>query len=453
MGIFPEDSDVNIETLINLWVSEGFLGKEMLKTLEEVGRDCLEDLVSRNLIMVKKRRWNSEVRTCGVHDLVRDLILREAEKEKLLQVTKNPSAEMRQVRRYSFHSGIYQADFLESSSSDLTRTVHFFHGLGSKQVPLFARFKLLRVLAILDFTFEDFPLEITKFVHLRYLQFNCYDDLHRLVSELYNLQTLIFGYRGDKTPTIPAAIWEMKHLRHLDVSNFFSFQIPSSKIQSGFKLQNLEELSCLCFSSSTSEFFSAIPNLKRLKISGNWRECERKKISHRLNNISCLNKLEILKVICYGINQPPIPCKYALPISLKRLTLKRTYLPWEDMANMMTLPNLEALIIKRNGLYGGVWILNDEEKFNQLKFLLIDWTNLEHWEAGSVNFPNLQCLVVKRCRYLEEIPKDVGEICSLESLKLDDCSISAAKSVKEIQEDQENMGNEILSVHIHNCCI
>ncbi|XP_019237644.1 PREDICTED: putative late blight resistance protein homolog R1A-10 [Nicotiana attenuata] len=74
MGVFPEDSEVNIVTLINLWVSEGFLGKEKLKSMEQMGRDCWEDLVSRHLIMVRKRRFNGEARTCGVHDLVRDLI-------------------------------------------------------------------------------------------------------------------------------------------------------------------------------------------------------------------------------------------------------------------------------------------------------------------------------------------------------------------------------------------
>ncbi|XP_060170441.1 putative late blight resistance protein homolog R1A-10 [Lycium barbarum] len=448
MGVFPEDSDVSIKRLINLWVSEGFLSEEL------VGRDCLEDLVSRNLIMVKKRRFNNEARTCGVHDLVRDLILREAEKEKFLLVARiheatNPSAKKPRVHHYSFHTSMYKADFWESSSSDhLTRTVHFFRGLAL--LP-WTSFKLLRVLAILDFTFQDFPLDITKLVHLRYLEFNCYDDLHWLVSELYNLQTLIFNYRGDKSPTIPAALWEMKHLKHIHISNFFSFQIPSSKVQSGFKLQHLEEISCLCLSCSTSELFSAIPNLKRLKICGNWRECEREEISHCLKNISCLDKLEILKVICHGINQPPVPCKYVLPTSLKRLTLQRTFLPWEDMANITMLPNLELLKIKKYGFCGGVWRLNDDEYFNRLKFLLINRTNLEHLEVSSVNFPILQRLVLKKCLYLEEIPKDIGEICTLESLELHDCSLSAAKSVKEIQEDQESMGNEILSVHIHNC--
>ncbi|XP_019255792.1 PREDICTED: putative late blight resistance protein homolog R1A-10 isoform X2 [Nicotiana attenuata] len=389
MGVFREDSEVNIETLINLWVSEGFLLEEF------VGKDCLEDLVSRNLIMVRKRRFNGEGKTCGVHDLIRDLILREAEKEKFLQVT--PSARKLRVRRYTIHSYAYGAAFWDSS---FARTVHLFHGLS--RFPLLERFKLLRVLAIHNCCFQDFPVVITNLVHLRYLELYCEDNIHR-------------------------------------------------EVKPGFKLQNLERLSCLCLSSCTSELFSAIPNLKRLKVHGDWEECEGRKMSQYLNSLSCLKELETLKFNGDGLQLPRIPSKFALPLCLKRLTLSYTSLPWEDMANIVMLPNLQELKIKYNGFDGDVWKLNDEEAFNQLKFLLISAINLKHWEASSANFPRLERLVLKRCYYLEEIPQDLGEICTLASIELHECSISAAKSVNEIQEEQASMGNDCLSIITDNC--
>ncbi|XP_055829309.1 putative late blight resistance protein homolog R1A-10 isoform X2 [Solanum dulcamara] len=442
MGVFPEDSVVNIDRLMKLWISEGFLSDEL------GGRDCLEDLVSRNLVMVRNRTFNGEAKTCGVHDLIRDLILREAKKEKFLNITRIHKAtnslakKLTSARRYSFHSRD-QAAFWKLSN--IIRTFHFFSGFQkiSKQVPLLVSFKLLRVLAILNVTFQIFPLEITKLVQLRYLQFTCYDNIHRSVSELYNLQTFILGYgvEGLLPPTIPAGIWQMRNLRHLHIGDFFSFPIPSNK------LQNLQELSCLTLSNCTSELFSHIPNLKKLEIVGNYlMEMKRE----RLNSLSCLKELEILKYRDDGIQPSQIPSKYALPISLKKLTLRRTSLPWEDVANIITLPNLEVLKIKDNGFLGDVWRLNDEDIFNQLKFLLISWTGLKHWKAGSINFPKLQRLCLKRCMNLEEIPQDFGEICTLESIELHGCSISAAKSGKEIQEEQESMGNECLNVLIYN---
>ncbi|KAH0649993.1 hypothetical protein KY284_029905 [Solanum tuberosum] len=369
MGIFPEDSDVNIDKLINLWVCEGFLWEEL------VGRDYLEDLVSRNLIMVRNRRFNGEWKTCGVHDLVRDLILREAEKEKFLQVTKDPSAKMHHVRRYSFHSGIYQNDWLESSSIDLTRTMHFFRGLGSKQVPRLACFKLLRVLSVVQYGFEDFPL------------------------------VFIVGSLGYNPPTIHETIWQMKHLRHL----------------------------------------------KTLKLRGSQKECQGEKMFEHLNSLACLKRLKQLKIRCKDLYLFPIPCKYTLPTSLRSLTLSYTYLPWEDMANIVKLTKLEVLKIKNYGFYGDVWRLNDGDIFNQLKFLLIRTNDLKQWKAGSVNFPMLQRVVLRTCIYLEEIPKDFGEIYTLESIELYHCRRTAANSVNEIQEEQESMGNDCLSVLIDDC--
>ncbi|XP_033509885.1 putative late blight resistance protein homolog R1A-10 [Nicotiana tomentosiformis] len=448
IGVFPEDREINITNLINLWISEGFLVNKGLKSLEAVGRDCLNDLVSRNLLMVRSRRWDGECKTFGVHDLVRDLILRVANDEKFLQVSRiqvatNPSANKFHVRRYSYSSRIYDDDDLcESSSSSSTRTLHFFYGLNNDS--LLGQFKLLRVLAILDCTFHYFPLVIKKLVHLRYLHiFNCHEYIHSSVSELYNLQTLIFGqYSG-----LPVEIWKMKILRHLEVKRISYFCVPSSKEGSSFKLQNLEQLSYLNISCCTEKLFSGIPNLKRLKIYGD----KGNMTSEKLNSLSCLNKLETLKITCYrGYYERPPQSKFALPTSLKRLTLESTYLPWEDMANIVMLPNLQVLKIKDNGFVDGRWRLNDEMIFNQLKFLLIHKTDLEQWKAGSVNFPELQCLVLKECISLKKIPQDIGEIYTLESIELHNCSTSAENSVKKIQKEQKSMGNDCLTVLVNS---
>ncbi|CAN4100119.1 unnamed protein product [Withania somnifera] len=365
MGVFPEGS--------------GFLSDE------SEGRNCLEDLVSRNLVMVRNRSFNCEAKAVGVHDLIRDLISREAEKEKFLQVTRireaaSPSKKkFRSARRCSFHSHDQTAFWKLSNITEHCTSLM----ISKRQVPLCASFKLLR---------------ITKLVQLRYLQFTCHDDIHFSVSELYNLQTFILGH-----------------------------------LVEGLLPPTLLELSCLALTSCTFELYSAIPNLKKLKIIGN-HPMEMKR--EHLNSLSCLQELEILKFRGDGLQTSRIPSTYALPTSLKRLTLSYTCLPWEDMANIVMLPNLELLKIKHNGFVGDVWKLNDEEIFNQLKFLLISWTGLKHWEAGGVNFPKMQCLFLERCTNL--------------SIELHDCCISAAKSIKEIQEEQESMGNGCLSVLIYN---
>ncbi|KAH0675149.1 hypothetical protein KY285_022950 [Solanum tuberosum] len=56
-----------------------------------------------------------------------------------------------------------------------------------------------------------------------------------------------------------------------------------------------------------------------------------------------------------------------------------------------------------------VWRLSDDDKFKSL----------------NDSFPNLKRLVLKKCKCLPEIPIDFGEICTLESIELYECSRAA----------------------------
>ncbi|KAH0784092.1 hypothetical protein KY290_003690 [Solanum tuberosum] len=87
IGGFPEDYQVETWRLIRLWIAEGFikrLGSD--KSLEEAAEDYLEDLISRNLIMVRKKRFNGEIKACGMHDLLREFCLTEVERTKFMHV-------------------------------------------------------------------------------------------------------------------------------------------------------------------------------------------------------------------------------------------------------------------------------------------------------------------------------------------------------------------------------
>ncbi|XP_059291554.1 putative late blight resistance protein homolog R1A-3 [Lycium ferocissimum] len=119
------------------------------------------------------------------------------------------------------------------------------------------------------------------------------------------------------------------------------------------------------------------------------------------------------------------------------------------MASLAALPNLEVLKLRDNEFEGNAWILSDEDEFSQLKFLLVAEPRLVNWEAASVNFPNLQKLVLRKCIRLEEIPINIGEICTLEVIELICCSSSAENSAKEIQDEQESMGNSCLDIRVY----
>ncbi|XP_022857916.1 putative late blight resistance protein homolog R1A-10 [Olea europaea var. sylvestris] len=63
MGAFPEDYEVRVCKLIQLWVAEGFLKLHDFEVLEEVAEEYLADLINRNLILAHKKGSNGKVKT------------------------------------------------------------------------------------------------------------------------------------------------------------------------------------------------------------------------------------------------------------------------------------------------------------------------------------------------------------------------------------------------------
>ncbi|KAG8388624.1 hypothetical protein BUALT_Bualt02G0144800 [Buddleja alternifolia] len=91
MGVFPEDSVICVSWLIQLWIAEGFLKPVNGKSFEAVAEDYLKELIARNIIVVHKRGSSGNIKSCKIHDLLRDLCLREAQKEKFFCVTREHS--------------------------------------------------------------------------------------------------------------------------------------------------------------------------------------------------------------------------------------------------------------------------------------------------------------------------------------------------------------------------
>ncbi|XP_042018958.1 putative late blight resistance protein homolog R1B-19 [Salvia splendens] len=86
MGTYEEDSQIRVLTIIKIWVSEGFLKPTSGKGLETIAREYLDELVDRNLVLVYKFGKTGNMKYCKIHDLFRDLCLREARKERFYHV-------------------------------------------------------------------------------------------------------------------------------------------------------------------------------------------------------------------------------------------------------------------------------------------------------------------------------------------------------------------------------
>ncbi|XP_010327076.1 putative late blight resistance protein homolog R1B-14 isoform X1 [Solanum lycopersicum] len=474
MGAFPKDFEITVSKLMKLWIAAEFVKRTPEKDFEEVAHGYLRDLIDRSLIMVKKLTSSGEVKTCKVHDLLHDLIIREAWKERLIYFTKSnvilspPVASFEHRIIFNFHRApsthlkhVYDKPLLPCASSFLC-----FGRDGTprccSQVDSFVTFTNFKWLTVLDICFQPFdhlPCEIWKLSTLKYLALASFSVLPPSVCNLRYLQTLI-RYSHQASICLPAEIWEIKNLRHLYFRKCCYFPIVQSiqkdslgsSRHSNLALTKLRTISYITFGSIKRRVLKRMHKLKKLGIRESEEEClTAEQMSGNLKKLVLLEHLETFKGFFI---KPWLPKQCdVFPPTLKKLTLRGCQLPWDQMTILCKLPKLEVLKLKHYAFQGSEWESTDE-RFQQLKFLLLDGTDLIHWKASSIQFPKLENLVLKNCGCLYEIPDDVAEIPTLLFIELYHCSSSADDSANRIREEQISMGNDDLVVRIHkfpNC--
>ncbi|XVF75266.1 hypothetical protein PTKIN_Ptkin13bG0173800 [Pterospermum kingtungense] len=95
LGHYPEDWEISKKELVRLWIAEGFVsvsfegGGEVL--MEDVAEQYLEELINRCLVQVGKRdHTGTGVKTCRMHDLLRDLCVLKSREENFLEIIQPP---------------------------------------------------------------------------------------------------------------------------------------------------------------------------------------------------------------------------------------------------------------------------------------------------------------------------------------------------------------------------
>ncbi|KAL0440901.1 UNVERIFIED_CONTAM: putative late blight resistance proteinR1A-10 [Sesamum radiatum] len=456
MAVFPEDYEIPVPKLIRLWAAEGFLKPVAFKSMEALAEEYLDDLIERNLILVSKWSANGKIRTCNIHDLLRNLCLRTAHKENFLYAVKYSNDVLKQGTGITPRRLSISPDFLSIQSEVLFQSkthnsrAHSLLCTGARLIytpRVYLGYRLLRVLDLIIVRFLHFPAEIAKLINLRYLAFTYNEALPPSIAELLNLQTLVYhNWTFGKCPFLPVEIWMMPKLRHLCVTPS-GLPVPCYELLLGLgDLQTLSEVRNLRCSDG---ILGRISNLRELGISYDvsptieWSEYQ----LEALVNLHQLEKLKLLFKFSSHASKIVNPPVLAFPEKLRELTLAGCGIPWTSMTIVGELPNLEVLKLRRNACRGTNWE-PVEGQFPQLKHLLLEEIDLVQWEANEAHFPRLQRLIMRACYKLKEIPSGVGEISTLQLIKLVDCHPSAVSSALRIQDEQDSMGNEELELYI-----
>ncbi|XP_019175617.1 PREDICTED: putative late blight resistance protein homolog R1A-3 [Ipomoea nil] len=276
------------------------------------------------------------------------------------------------------------------------------------------------------------PSEIVNLVHLRYLALTTIGSVcNSQLFKLQSLQTLILSaWTKEYQLQLPCDVLDLPWLRHVRFDKGSSSYLPNL-VQKN--LQTLSWFKVTGWDSRTTNF-TRVPNLKELGI-----YIEGEVLPNALDNLAQLHQLEKLKVKTGRVERFNLP--NCFPSNLKQLTLSNTYLSWEDIDIIGMLPNLDLLKLKDFAVCGPKWTPRHGE-FLQLRFFLIERSDLEHWNANANHFPALEHLILKYCWDLEKLPNDFKQISTLRLIELGNCCSSLVTSAKEIQLAQLELGDE-----------
>ncbi|CAI9109138.1 OLC1v1008900C1 [Oldenlandia corymbosa var. corymbosa] len=81
LATFPEDKEVSVKRLFQLWIAEGLVQKDETEHFEDVAEEYLKHLVGRSLISVAKQKSTGGVKACRIHDLLHEFCLHKAKDE------------------------------------------------------------------------------------------------------------------------------------------------------------------------------------------------------------------------------------------------------------------------------------------------------------------------------------------------------------------------------------
>ncbi|XP_041011513.1 putative disease resistance protein At1g50180 [Juglans microcarpa x Juglans regia] len=439
LGHFPEDFEIRTKELIQMWMAEGLIlqTRSNKETLEDVGERYLQQLVQRCMVQVGQKSFVAGIKTCRLHDLMRDFCVEKAKLENFLNVinindesNEEIEAPIGKVRRVAISGG--------SNLVIVSRSQKYFHlrSLLTFSVPLedqksmLGNFKYLRVFNFVISTINrsrvlDLPPEINSLIHLRFLSLR-YTGV-RSISSLENLKCLqTLDLRStNREANVPNDMFRnMEHLRHLYLPRF-------SRVNGKLQLANASKLQTLVnipvsicdVKDLTTGFDEFGKKLMPSKFTFNCLHVLKITIQQRSNN----KRVDITPMVtsCPHIYElrlwgkiEKLPEHDKISPHLIQLKLNWTHLEEDPMLILEKLPNLKILHLGSSACTGEKMICS-VRGFPQLQSLsLVDLNKLEEWKVEEGSLPSLCHLKIERCHKLRMVPNGLQFITTLQKLEI-----------------------------------
>ncbi|KAM7256909.1 hypothetical protein ACFE04_012650 [Oxalis oulophora] len=458
LSVFPEDHQIGRLILIRLWVAEGFVKVEEGKTNEEVADDYFRELLKRNLIQVGVTTTDGRVKTCRVHDFLREIIISKARELNFAAIAKENNATWPdKVQRLSVHNKL---ECVELQNRSLSRLRSFFlFGLAEERSlhKLFPKgFGLLGVLEMRGAALSEFPSAIRNLYLLKYLSLRETNvtSIPRFIGKLQNLETL--DLKHCHVTKLPVEILKLRKLCHLLVYRYEIESYTHSKY--GFKplagIGELRSLKKLCFVEANQgpenilEEIGKLTQLRRLGVL-KLRKEDGEILSSSIRGMTNLLALSIISLeeeevidLQQLIKPPPLLQRLYLAgrlekmphwipdlHSLVKVSLKWSRLPVDPLVSLEYLPNLVHLELLQ--VYEGEELWFKAGGFKKLKHLGIDeFDKLKFINVEVGGLPRLEKLSIQRCKSLVKVPLGVENMVRLKVLNFFDMPNELINSIR-----------------------
>ncbi|XP_004308339.1 PREDICTED: putative disease resistance protein At1g50180 [Fragaria vesca subsp. vesca] len=445
---YPEDYEISVKQLIYFWMAEGFISSTSSVMSEDIAYSCFSELVARCMIQVGQIGLTGKIKTCRLHDLMRDMCILKAEEENFFHVanfstrTRTNETQVGRVRRLAIY--LDKEDQLVPARRDdhLRSLIYFspqdFQPIWSKHVirSVFNDLKLLRVLKLEDMLgLKKLPSTIGNLVHLRFLGLKRSGINHfpSSVANLVCLQTLDLRYRNTKMIEIPNVFGKMEQLRHLYLprrSKTVQGQLALGKLQTlvnvewgGFDLNSLVELTNLrkLFISETTAETNPWKNLEEILKSSSLVFLHLRSLSVVFGpswDIVVLKFRFVYKLQLAGSIEKLPEGLSSFP-NLSKLTLSHTYLMEDQKEILEKLPQLRALYFLGrifSSLTSDTLVCTNGG-FPNLEFLCLERsTNMTELRVEEGAMPLLRRLRIDFCETLRAVPEGLQYVANLKEL-------------------------------------
>ncbi|XP_015962460.1 disease resistance protein RPP13 [Arachis duranensis] len=402
LGVFPEDVEIRVRDLIHVWMAEGFL--EPIQTgrskpppePEDIGEQYLKELVDRNLVQVAKRRSDGKgVKTCQIHDLIRDLCI---------LVSKDNPDNSNNARRFTFFRSIgsYACSVTCNHSSTCSLFVYGNVDGWSNHIPADCPVNVLYLNGLDgELTFIENAQYLERLKSIKFLKMD-YAALHRLFR-LQSLQTMHVISTFDREKISVKGLKQMRHFRCHSTEHL----LVNERVK-----HRMENVQTLFFVSADSQLGillnnGCFPNLRTLGLVIS--EDEGHLVDVNLRSLHRLSELRKLKLEFDISVRVPLG-NITFPSNLSKIVLTWCNgLEYQDMNALGRIRRLQILKLYEVGCSQKVLNCGSAGSFPQLQVFIMIFVNVTCVTLEDGAMPRLRRAVFRECPglMLQSLPEQM----------------------------------------------